>query len=132
MPKFNLSKDEINTLSDYIMTAYQNPSIDRDSLADKDFTATQRDEGRQLFYGRYACQSCHIADATKDKGYIGPALWSVGSRLTPAWIYAYLKNPQAVRPGTLEPDQHMTDAEAKALTAFLSSLKASGKQVAKK
>jgi cytochrome c1 len=91
-----------------------------------------REQGRQLYYGKFACQSCHIIDNKTDKGYIGPALWSVGSRLTPVWIYQYEKNPQALRPGTLEPNQHMTDDEARALTAFLTSLKSSGKQAAKK
>ena len=132
MPKFNLAPDEINTLADYMMTVYQSPTVDRDSLPESEFTATQRDEGRQLFYAKFACQSCHIIDPAKDKGYIGPALWSVGARLTPAWIYAYLKNPQSMRPATIEPNQHLTDVEAKALTAFLVSQKASGKQVAKK
>ena len=132
MPKFNLTSDEVNTLADYMLAVYQSPTIDRDAIAESEFTPTQRDIGRQLFYGKYACNSCHIVDASKDKGYIGPALWSVGARLTPEWIFEYLKNPQAVRPGTIEPNQHMTDAEAKALTAFLTSLKSSGKQVAKK
>jgi mono/diheme cytochrome c family protein len=132
MPKFNLTTDEINTLADYMMTTYQSPTVDRDSLTESDFTPAQRDIGRQLFYAKFACQSCHIVDASKDKGYIGPALWSVGARLTPAWIYAYLKDPQSVRPGTIEPNQHLTDTEAKALTAFLVSQKTSGKQVAKK
>jgi mono/diheme cytochrome c family protein len=132
MPKFNLTPDEINTLSDYMLTVYQSPAIDRDAMSESEFTATQRDVGRQLFYGKYSCNSCHIVDASKDKGYIGPALWEVGSRLTPSWIYQYLKNPQAVRPGTIEPNQQMTDADAKALTAYLTSLKSKGKQVAKK
>lgn len=132
MPKFNLTTDEINTLADYMMTVYQSPAVDRDSVDESEFTAAQREEGRQLFYAKFACQSCHIIDASKDKGYVGPALWSVGARLTPAWIYAYLKDPQGVRPGTIEPNQHLTDVEAKALTAFLVSQKASGKQVAKK
>ena len=44
-----------------------------------------------------------------------------------------MKDPQALRPGTIEPNQHMTDDEARSLTAFLMSLKASGaKEVAKK
>ena len=132
MPRFNLTSDEVNTLTDYILAVYQSPTIDRDGLSESSFTAAQRDTGKQLYYGRFACQTCHIIDPAKDKGYIGPALWSVGARLTPAWIYGYLKDPQHVRPGTIEPNQHMTDAEAQALTAYLSSLKSSGKQVAKK
>ncbi|MGZ4814781.1 MAG: c-type cytochrome [Terriglobales bacterium] len=130
MPKFNLTDAEISTLTDYMITVYQTPSFDRDEASDSSPALVQ--QGRELFYGKYNCQSCHIVDAAKDKGYIGPALWSVGARLTPAWIAHYLKDPQSVRPGTIEPNQHMTDAEIKALTAFLSAQKSSGKEMAKK
>ena len=62
-------------------------------------------------------------DPAKDKGYVGPTLTQVGSRLTPAWMFHWLKNPQELRPGTIEPNQHMSDEDARALTAYLSSLK---------
>jgi cytochrome c1 len=131
MPKFNLTPDEINTLTDYIMTVYQTPAFDRDSIPVSSLAPAMADQGRQLFYSKYACQSCHIVDPQKDKGYIGPALWNVGSRLNAAWVFHYLKDPQGVRPGTLEPNQHLTDNDARALTAFLMTLKSSGKASAK-
>lgn len=131
MPRFNLTDAEINTLTDYIMTVYQTPAFDRDEIAPASLTPALAEQGRQLFYGKYACQSCHIVDPQKDKGYIGPALWSVGQRLTPAWIYHYLKDPQVLRPGTLEPNQHMSDGDARALTAFLVSQKSSKSAAAK-
>jgi cytochrome c1 len=57
----------------------------------------------------------------------------VGSRLTAAWIYQWVKNPEALRPGTIEPNRAMSDEDARALTAFLMSQKGGGKQeVAKK
>ena len=90
------------------------------------------EHGKQLFYTKYDCQSCHIADTKTDKGYIGPTLTQVGTRLTPAWIYAWLKNPQALRPGVIEPNQNISDDDARALTAFLMTLKSSGKQETKK
>ena len=131
MPRFNFTPDEINTLTDYMMVVYQTPTVDRDSMPASSFTPDMVEQGRQLFYSKYACQSCHIVDAKKDKGYIGPALWAVGARLNAAWVYAYLKNPPAMRPGTLEPDQHLSDAEARSLTAFLMAQK-SAKQAGKK
>jgi mono/diheme cytochrome c family protein len=121
MPRFNLSDSEIRELTDYIETVYQSPSIDRDTVP-AGVTPALADQGRQLFYSKYACQSCHIVDASKDKGYIGPTLTQVGSRLTPAWIYRWLKNPQELRPGNLEPAQHISDEDARALTAYLMSL----------
>jgi nitric oxide reductase subunit C len=132
MPKFNLSNEDIATLSDYIMTVYQDPDIDRDSMPESGYSATQVEQGRQLFYSKYACQSCHIVDVKSDKGYIGPTLTSVGSRLTGAWIYRWLKNPQALRPGTVEPNRNLNDDEARQLTAFLMMQKETVKKEARK
>jgi cytochrome c1 len=123
MPRFNLTDGEVTELTDYIMTVYQNPAIDRDSMPLSGYPAGQVELGKQLFYGKYACQGCHIVDTKTDKGYIGPTLTQVGSRLTAAWIYQWMKNPQALRPGTAEPNRAMSDDDARALTAFLISQK---------
>jgi mono/diheme cytochrome c family protein len=131
MPRFNLSDADRKELTDYMMVAYQSPDIDPDTAPPAANPSALVEHGRQLFYSKYACQSCHIADTKTDKGYIGPTLTQVGSRLTPAWIYAWLKNPKAVRAGTMEPDQGMSDDDARAMTAFLMTLKSSGKQEAK-
>lgn len=132
MPKFNLSDSEINELTDYIMTVYQSPDVDRDAMPLSGYPAVQAEQGKQLFYSKYACQSCHIIDTKTDKGYIGPTLTQVGSRLSASWIYKWLKNPQSLRPGTVEPNRNMNDEEARALTAYLMTLKGSSKQEAKK
>ncbi len=132
MPKFNLTDGEANELTDYIMTVYQSPAIDRDSMPLSSYPQGEVELGRQLFYGKYACQGCHIVDTRVDKGYIGPTLTKVGSRLTAAWIFLWMKNPQALRPGTSEPNRAMSDEDARALTAFLISQKGGGKsEVAK-
>ena len=120
-------------MADYIMTVYQTPAFDAASLDPKKFTADQQERGRQLFYSKYACQSCHIVDPKNDKGYIGPTLTQVGTRLNAAWIFQYLKNPQTLRPASIEPNQHLSDEDALALTAFLmAQTKAPAQEVAKK
>jgi cytochrome c1 len=123
MPRFNLSDSDNRELTDYILTVYQSPSIDQELAPAASNTTEIVEHGRQLFYSKYACQSCHIADTKVDKGYIGPTLTQVGSRLTAAWVYAWLRNPQALRPGTTEPNENMSDDDARALTAFLMSLR---------
>jgi mono/diheme cytochrome c family protein len=130
MPRFNLSDADANELADYIMTVYQSPAVDRDSMPLSGYSQGEVELGRQLFYGKFACQGCHIVDTKTDKGYIGPTLTNVGSRLTAAWIYAWMKNPQSLRPGTIDPNRAMSDEDARALTAFLISQK--GKQEAAK
>ena len=131
MPRFNLSDADRKVLTDYIMVVYQSPDIDPDKAPPAVNPPALVEQGRQLFYSRYACQSCHMANTNTDKGYIGPVLAQVGTRLTPAWIYAWLKNPQALRPGTMEPNQNIGDEDARAMTAFLMTLKSSGKQEGK-
>jgi len=131
MPRFNLTDVEASELTDYIMTVYQSPAVDRDSMPLSGYSQGQIELGKQLFYGKYSCQGCHIMDTT-DKGYIGPTLTHVGSRLTAAWIYQWMKNPQSLRPGTVEPNRAMSDEDARALTAFLISQKGGDKQEAAK
>ena len=122
MPKFNVTDAEAATLTDYIMTAYQTPAFDRDSIhSDSDSAAIE--QGRQLFYSKYDCQSCHVVDPKTDKGYIGPTLTQAGERLSAAWVFQWLKGPQLLRPGTIEPDWKMSDADAMSLTAFLMAQK---------
>ena len=132
MPKFNLTDAEINTLTDYILAVYQSPKIDRDSMPLNGYPPGQVELGKQLYYSKYGCQACHILDTKQDKGYIGPTLTRVGSRLTAAWIFNWMKDPAALRPGTLEPKRNMSDDDAQALTAFLMSQKGSEKQEARK
>jgi cytochrome c1 len=133
MPRFNLTDGEVNEITDYILTVYQSPAIDRDSMPLSGYPQGQVELGKQLFYGKYACQGCHIIDTKTDKGYIGPTLTKVGSRMTAAWIFQWMKNPQALRPGTAEPNRAMSDEDAQALTAFLISQKGGGRlEVAKK
>src|SRR5690242_4673215 len=67
-------------------------------------------------------QSCHSIAGTG--GYVGPNLNNAGGWLTTAWIEAWLKNPQALVPDSIEPRRNFTDEEIKALTAYLMTLRA--------
>ncbi len=119
MPRFNVTAAEAETLADYIMAVYQTPAFDRDEFDSAKSGPDEVERGRQLFYSKYACQSCHIVDQKNDKGYIGPTLTQVGRRLNAQWVFQWLKNPQALRPGTVEPNRNMSDEDARALTSYL-------------
>jgi mono/diheme cytochrome c family protein len=123
MPKFNLGPAEIKTISDYILSAYQAPGFDSQTLDAHAMDTDAAARGKQLFYSKYGCQACHIADYKNDKGYVGPALAGVGNRLTPVWMYKWLKDPNALRPGTLMPNLNLKDDEARDLAAFLKTVK---------
>jgi mono/diheme cytochrome c family protein len=120
MPNLFLSDKEIATITDYFGKVLVNDSLDYWStqipVRDKDRIAI----GKQLYFEKFGCQSCHQINSKG--GYVGPALDHLGKRLKPGWIYAWLKNPQKYKPGTLEPNNNLIDDEAKTLTVFLMSL----------
>jgi mono/diheme cytochrome c family protein len=119
MPNLYLTDDEIETLVDYFEMVLVNDTIDtfRIDFADGDMISA----GRELFHEKYGCSSCHqIAGAG---GYVGPPLDRVGSRLTPGWVFSWISNPQKYRPDTVEPNAGLTDAEARAITTYLMSMK---------
>jgi mono/diheme cytochrome c family protein len=77
--------------------------------------------GQRLYENKYGCNGCHSLGA--DGGKVGPALDRAGFRLNGTWIYRWLKNPQAMKPETRMPALGLSDADAKAVTLYLTTLK---------
>jgi mono/diheme cytochrome c family protein len=121
MPQFNLKEQEAATITDYLEMVMQSPQIDKLSVNSKDFTPQMASLGKQLYEVKYQCQSCHTIGSTG--GYVGPALTHAGDWMTPAWIEAWLRDPQALEPDTIEPRRNFTPEETAALTAYLLTLK---------
>ena len=122
MPQFNMSDKDATTLADFMSVALQHPDVNPASIDAREFTAARAALGKQLYEVKYQCQACHTIGGTG--GYVGPNLNNVGNWLTPAWIEAWLRNPQALVPDTIEPHRQFTDEEIKSLTAYLLTLRA--------
>ena len=88
-------------------------SLERDITIDQ----TKVAKGEILYFEKYGCQACH--QIRQKGGYVGPPLDNLGSRLKASWIFHWLKNPRAFKPESIEPDNHLSDEEAEALTAYL-------------
>jgi mono/diheme cytochrome c family protein len=121
MPQFNMSDKDASIAAEYLSMAVQKPDVDPDSVDARQFTPAMVSLGKQLYEVKYQCQSCHTIGATG--GYVGPNLNNAGNWLTPAWIEAWLRNPQALQADTIEPRRNFTEEEARALTAYLMTLK---------
>lgn len=88
------------------------------------------ERGEELFVAR-ACSACHTIDGTAAQGIAGPNLSDVGSRTTlaagmidntPENMAAWLRDPQAVKPGALMPNLRLSEEDIAALTEYLQSL----------
>ena len=77
--------------------------------------------GQRLYENKYGCNGCHSIGP--DGGKVGPALDRAGFRLNGTWVYRWLKNPQAMSAETRMPALGLSDADAKAVTLYLTTLK---------
>jgi cytochrome c oxidase subunit 2 len=88
-------------------------------------------EGAQLFQTR-GCTACHAINGTPAQGKIGPNLTHIASRAviagsilpnTSQELRAWLKDPPALKPGSIMPNLGLNDHELDVLVAYLQSLK---------
>jgi cbb3-type cytochrome oxidase cytochrome c subunit len=121
MPQFNMTDQEASILADYMGTSLQSRSVNPASVDPEQFTSQMVAQGKQLYEGKYQCQACHTIGTAG--GYVGPDLSNIGNWMTPAWIEAWLRDPQALVPGSIEPRRTMTTDEVHELTAYLMSLR---------
>jgi mono/diheme cytochrome c family protein len=121
MPQFNMSDKDAGIVAEYLSMALLKPDVDPNSVDARQFAQPMVSLGKQLYEVKYQCQSCHTIGGAG--GYVGPNLNNAGNWLTPAWIEAWLRNPQALQPDAIEPRRNFTEDEVSALTAYLMTLK---------
>lgn len=98
-------------------------SVARPDLTMKPEQAAQLAEvGKRLYANKYGCNGCHSVGG--EGGKVGPALDRAGFRLNGTWIYRWVKYPQAMKPETRMPALGLSDADAKAVTMYLGTLRA--------
>ncbi len=117
MPNLFLSDAEIKTIVEYMEKVFLADSLDREVRVDEATSV----RGKGLYYEKYGCEGCHQINGKG--GYVGPPLDKVSERLKPGWIFHWLKNPQAFKPESIEPNNNLSDDDAQALTVFLITLK---------
>lgn len=94
-------------------------------------TTARAREGRSLFFSR-GCGGCHQLRGTQAHGTIGPDLTHLGTRSTlaavtiansPKELAAWIREPQAIKPGNHMPDLGLSSGEAETIATFLEELK---------
>jgi mono/diheme cytochrome c family protein len=78
--------------------------------------------GKRLYKNKYGCHACHRAG--DEGGVVGPALDRAGFRLNATWVYRWIKYPQSIKPETRMPNLGLSDSDARAVTLYLSTLRA--------
>jgi mono/diheme cytochrome c family protein len=77
-------------------------------------------EGKRLF-GEQGCYGCHTIGKTGTP--IATELTRVGSKYPESYLRGWLREPQKQKPGAHMPKIQMSEPDARALAAYLASLK---------
>jgi cbb3-type cytochrome oxidase cytochrome c subunit len=121
MPRFNMPEQDAAAIAEYLSGSLRHVSVNPTAIDESKFTQQMAAHGKDLFEVKYACQSCHTIGSSG--GYVGPSLNNVGNWMTPAWIQAWLSNPQSLVPGVIEPRHSFATGEIQDITAYLLTLK---------
>ncbi len=92
--------------------------INRDFLG----KVSKKEAGKRLIK-EYDCRACHrIIDPESGRDRF-PELTHEGRKRSKAWLNDWLKDPQAVKPGTFMPTYPLSDEERAAIVEYLTTLK---------
>jgi cytochrome c2 len=89
------------------------------------------DRGRSMLQ-QYGCAYCHVIPGVATaRGTFGPPLENVGKRVylagtlpnSRANMAAWIRAPQAIKPGTAMLDLHVTETDARDMVAYLYRLR---------
>jgi cbb3-type cytochrome oxidase cytochrome c subunit len=126
MPNFRFTDDQAEAVTAYLVDL---SSRDPFTMAKGAYAGGNAAKGKEIVES-VGCLACHsVGDQTKVRALrgssydIAPELTRVGSKVTPDWIYDWIRNPRHYNPTTKMPNLRLTEGEARDVTAYLSSLK---------
>jgi cytochrome c2 len=134
MPNFRFSDDQAEAITAYLVDVSSRAPF---PIVKGAHAAGNAAKGKELVES-VGCLACHsIGEQTKVRELRGssydmaPELTRVGSKVTPDWMYDWVRNPRHYNPTTKMPNLRLTDGEARDVTAYLSTMKDGRTQVGK-
>lgn len=117
MPRFPWkNKQEVADIVAFLQTLKK--PVDRNAI--RKSSPSPVEFGKALVTA-FDCRACHIIQDGGRPRY--PNLTHIGSKIYPEWEQEWLMDPQKIKPGTFMPTFGFAEDEAKAIAAYLDSLK---------
>jgi mono/diheme cytochrome c family protein len=128
MPNFKFSDEQAEAITAYLVSIGKQSSFQLER-ARGSFEGGSSAQGKLLFE-TVGCQACHtaggVATVREARGTsydIAPELTRVASKVSPDWIFDWVKNPRHYNVETRMPSLRLTDSEARNIVAYLMTLK---------
>jgi mono/diheme cytochrome c family protein len=121
-PQFvRLNMAEVNAIAEYIWDK------SKPYAPVEKFHAGNAENGKKII-SQVGCLGCHGVDgleeqSNKVKGYAGPWLTGLGSKVSPDWLVTWLKKPMHYQEDTIMPSLRLSDTEANDIATYLLSLR---------
>lgn len=117
MPTFEWESDQ--EMADLIayLTSLATPVDHRGIIA----SASSPEAAGERLVAAFDCRACHRIQTEGRSRY--PDLTHIGSKTYPEWEATWLKDPQAIKPGTFMPTFPMDDRARAAVAAYLHTLR---------
>ena len=122
MPAFDLSDEEINVLTDFLMTFNTYPLDAKlealpSALINEDGIDEALAERGKVIFNDAQCISCHTVNDTG--GYLARDIGKIASKARPEWIYNYLRDPRSFQHDVEMPRYNFSEAQLTAISAYL-------------
>jgi len=138
MPNFDFKEDEATAITAFLWSASKDEG--EKWLREHPLPAGYRGDRELVARGKnlvesIGCKGCHgfaegefstVVGSQKD---LVPNLGNIAAKVGPRWIYHWLKDPRSFSPATRMPSLRLTDQEALAITAYLTTLGRRGEEV---
>ncbi len=122
MPNFLLEDEEINFIASYLLGLSQGEKIEKPAsreLLDDEVAI----ESGQTLIRELGCLTCHTIEQIDEQGgEFGPNLSDIGGKITPDWLFYWLKNPKVYQPDTPMPNLRIPESEIQDIVAYLATL----------
>lgn len=120
MPDFLLADEEAAVLADYLMTYRDKGRI---GPLPENLRALSPERREQLYdlgrtrLGEARCISCHAINGKG--GTTAPDLGRIGSKVSPEWLYSFLRDPRLFQPEVEMPRYGFSDEERLAVVVYM-------------
>jgi mono/diheme cytochrome c family protein len=120
MPRPGISPGEAWSITTYLFGGAPSQTVGGTDGRDREEAAS----GTAMFQ-ELACGACHRRPEEEVPERVGPDLTSIGDKLRPGWLAAFLKQPHPIRPWLRArmPGFGLSDTEVEQITAFLAMLR---------
>ncbi|MCW8795994.1 MAG: c-type cytochrome [Chlorobium sp.] len=119
MPKFYFSKEEAESIADYLFSMTGTTRHDM-LYTDDDIDWDLVEKGKAI-WGQSRCNICHVTNGQggAHAAVHAPDLSKVGSKVSKEWLFKWIKDPKKYFPETKMPRYRFSDEEITALVEYI-------------